>query len=87
MGGEYLGSTENTEQQNALLACESHWGVGACANDACGSCNDKGYHKSGTPNCNGSTYWNYDNDSQNMNCGWVDPHEILISTDGVTWSQ
>lgn len=75
------------EAANAMAACESFHGVGNCCNDGCGSCNEKGYHLCGAPNCNGSVYWNYDNDNQDMSCGWVDPDEILICTDGETWMQ
>ncbi len=87
MGGSYTPNLAGTEQQNALLACESVWGGGQCANDGCGSCNARGYHKAGTPNCNGSTYWNYLDESQSMSCGWVNPNEILVSVDGHTWTQ
>jgi hypothetical protein len=86
LGGKYQTFTTD-KKTNALLACESYWGVGQCANDGCGSCNDKGFHKAGTPNCNGSVYWNYFDTSQDLACNWVDPNEILISNDGFTWTQ
>ena len=86
LGGTYIPRSTN-EQVNALAACESEHGAGNCCNDGCGSCNQLGYHLCGAPNCNGSVYWNYANNAQNMNCGWVDPDEILISLDGVTWQQ
>ncbi len=86
MGGFYNTGSSNKET-NANLACESHWGNGACCNDGCGSCNHRGYHKCGTPNCNGSTYWNYKSMSQHMDCGWVSASEILVSADSKNWTQ
>jgi hypothetical protein len=86
MGGQYVaGGT--IKSSNALKACESWWGRGQCCNDGCGSCDNKGYHKCGTPNCNGSIYWNYADTTQDMSCNWSDPAEVLISTDGVNWTQ
>jgi hypothetical protein len=85
--GGFYDTNSDAKQTNAKLACESHWGVGNCCNDGCGSCNDKGYHKCNTANCNGSTYWNYFSMSQAMDCGWVDPNEILVSGDGKNWTQ
>ena len=86
LGGVYS-ATGGSESANAQLACESVFGAGACCNDGCGTCNNRGYHQCGAPNCNGSVYWNYDNDNQNMSCGWQDPNEVLISTDGSNWTQ
>ncbi len=86
MGGFY-GANGGNKEANAKLACESHWGNGQCCNDGCGSCNHRGYHKCGTPNCNGSTYWNYLSMSQSMDCGWVSANEILVSADGKNWTQ
>ena len=85
-GGTYTASGAD-ETANAKLACESVHGVGQCCNDGCGSCNNRGYHKCGTPNCNGSVYWNYADNTQSMGCGWVDPAEIIISIDGKNWVQ
>jgi hypothetical protein len=86
LGGFY---TPNgfSEVINAELACESVHGAGNCCNDGCGSCNNRGFHQCGAPNCNGSVYWNYDNDNQSMSCGWVDPAEVLINLDGINWIQ
>jgi hypothetical protein len=86
LGGTYA-ATGLTERDNALLACESYWGLGLCCSDGCGSCNDLGYHRCGTLNCNGSVYWNFANDLQDMGCYWTDPNEILICLDGKTWQQ
>ncbi len=86
MGGFYNTGSSNKET-NSKLACESHWGSGNCCNDGCGSCNHRGYHKCGTPNCNGSTYWNYKSMSQSMDCGWHKASEILVSADGKNWTQ
>jgi hypothetical protein len=86
MGGYYL-PVVGTEKINALRACENAIGAGNCCNDACGSCNNRGFHECGAPNCNGSVYWNYDNNDQDMNCMWADPAEILISVDGREWTQ
>ncbi len=85
--GGYYGTSSVDERTNALLACESYHGFGNCCNDGCGSCNDHGYHLCGAPNCNGSVYWNYDNDDQGMGCNWQDPAEILVNTDGINWVQ
>ncbi len=89
MGGTYVppDPTGTDRKANAMAACESFHGAGNCCDDGCGSCNAHGYHLCGAPNCNGSTYWNYDNTSQDLGCGWVDPNEILISVDGVNWTQ
>jgi hypothetical protein len=86
LGGFY--STSSMDRMvNAKLACESVWGLGQCATDGCGSCNNRGYHKAGTPNCNGSTYWNFLDLSETLSCGWVNPNEILISADNQNWTQ
>jgi hypothetical protein len=86
LGGFY---TPNgvSEFVNAELSCESVHGAGNCCNDGCGTCNNRGFHQCGAPNCNGSVYWNYDNDNQSMSCGWVDPAEVLINLDGINWIQ
>lgn len=85
--GGFYNATGINKEANAKLGCESKWGAGACCNDGCGTCNARGYHKCGTPNCNGSTYWYYAGVDQAMGCGWVDPNEILISNDGKNWIQ
>jgi len=85
VGGTYVAS--GSRPNNAKLACESVNGVGGCCTDACGTCNNKGYHKCGTPNCNGSTYWNFNDVTEDMSCFWSDPNEILISNDGSNWIQ
>jgi hypothetical protein len=89
MGNAYTPPSANgsNKQANALAACESFHGAGNCCNDGCGSCNGRGYHKCGAPNCNGSTYWNYSDTQQSMNCGWSNPNEVLISNDGINWVQ
>jgi hypothetical protein len=86
MGGYYL-PVVASEKVNALRACENVFGAGNCCNDACGTCNNRGFHECDAPNCNGSVYWNYDNNDQDMNCMWGDPAEILISIDGREWTQ
>ena len=86
MGGHYY-TTSTSRETNSKLACESHWGANQCCNDGCGSCNHRGYHKCGTPNCNGSTYWNYLSTDQFLDCGWVNPNEILVSYDNKNWVQ
>lgn len=86
LGGLYAASGANA-RENAELACENVHGAGNCCSDGCGSCDDRGYHRCGAPNCNGSVYWNFRSESQNMDCQWEDPNEILVSTDGRTWSQ
>ena len=86
MGGFYA-ANGGSKEANSKLACDSHWGSGQCCNDGCGTCNHRGYHKCGTPNCNGSTYWNYKSMSQSMDCGWHKPSEILVSADGKNWTQ
>lgn len=86
MGGNYNGAG-GSEMENARIACETVHGIGNCCTDGCGTCNNKGYHLCGAPNCNGSTYWNFNDNTQDMTCNWVDPNEILISIDGVNWIQ
>jgi len=86
VGGNYSPSG-NDGTVNAMMACESVYGDGNCANDGCGSCNQRGYHKAGESNCNGSTYWNYMSTDLAMDCGWSDCNEVIVSHDGgMNWS-
>ena len=85
VGGHYNPSG-HTIKENALLACESVYGTGKCSSDACGSCNDKGYHSVDIANpCNGATMWNYANQNSNLGCGWKSCSEVIISLNDITW--
>ena len=85
VGGAYYPSGV-TRKANALLACESVYGTGKCSSNACGSCNDKGYHSIDIASpCNGATMWNYDNQQTHMACDWGSCSEVIVSFDDKTW--
>jgi len=77
-GGKYQPTSDKKE--NARLACESAENH-PCTNSLCGSCNNKGYVKSGGYNCGQVDVWNYNDNDQMMTCGWP-TQRTYIATDG-----